>query len=315
MNATMIQFFHWYTPGDSFLWNHAAEKAEYMADLGITAAWLPPAYKGAGGGYSTGYDPYDLFDLGEFDQKGSVPTKYGNRDEFLNACQTLQDHGVGVIVDVVLNHKGGGDELETFQVVKVDPEHRDKGISAPFEIQSYTKFTFPGRGEKYSDFKWDFTCFSGVDFAEGEEGNNIYRIINDYGDNWDHVISEEKGNYDFLMFNDIETRNPSVLAELIYWGKWFHEQCHFSGVRLDAVKHMSPIFCKEWLDKLRENTGKGHFRGWRILGTGRPSASGKIRRCCGWRHDAFRFITAPQSCIMRRWKARPSTCEPSSTTR
>ena len=50
MNSTMIQFFHWYTPGDSFLWDHAAEKAKYMADLGITAAWLPPAYKGAGGG-------------------------------------------------------------------------------------------------------------------------------------------------------------------------------------------------------------------------------------------------------------------------
>lgn len=259
MNATMIQFFHWYTPGDSFLWNHAAEKAEYLADLGITAAWLPPAYKGAGGGDSPGYDPYDLFDLGEFDQKGSVPTKYGSRDEFLNACKTLQEKGVGVIADIVLNHKGGGDELETFQVVKVDPEHRDKGISAPYEIQSYTKFTFPGRGDTYSNFKWDFTCFTGVDFAEGEEDGSIYRIINDYGDNWDDMISAEKGNYDYLMFNDIETRNPSVRAELNYWGQWFHEQCHFSGVRLDAVKHISPEFYQEWLHLLRENTGQNIF--------------------------------------------------------
>ena len=30
---------------------------------------LPPAYKANGGGFSVGYDPYDLFDLGEFDQK------------------------------------------------------------------------------------------------------------------------------------------------------------------------------------------------------------------------------------------------------
>ncbi len=255
----MIQFFHWYTPGGSFLWNHAAEKAQYMAGLGITDAWLPPAYKGAGGGYSTGYDPYDLFDLGEFDQKGSIPTKYGSRDELLNACKTLQEHGVSLIMDIVLNHKGGGDELEKFTVVKVDPEHRDKGISAPFEIESYTGFTFPGRGDKYSDFRWDFTCFSGVDFAEGEEGDNIYRIINDYGDNWDQVISAEKGNFDYLMFNDIETRNPSVCAELNKWGKWFHEQCRFSGVRLDAVKHMSPAFYKEWLQLLRSNTGENIF--------------------------------------------------------
>ncbi len=39
--------------------------AEYLADLGITMAWLPPAYKGNSGGNSVGYDPYDLFDLGE----------------------------------------------------------------------------------------------------------------------------------------------------------------------------------------------------------------------------------------------------------
>jgi|GEM_PF-6187191 len=35
MNATMIQFFHCYTPGDSFLWPHAAEQAAYLAGLGI----------------------------------------------------------------------------------------------------------------------------------------------------------------------------------------------------------------------------------------------------------------------------------------
>ncbi len=61
------------------------------------------------------------------------------------------------------------------------------------------------------------------------------------------------------MFNDIETRNPSVCAELNYWGKWFHEQVHFKGVRLDAVKHMSPEFYKEWLQLLRSNTGENIF--------------------------------------------------------
>ena len=44
--------------------------------LGVTALWLPPAYKGAGGDKDVGYGVYDLYDLGEFNQKGSVPTKY-----------------------------------------------------------------------------------------------------------------------------------------------------------------------------------------------------------------------------------------------
>lgn len=259
MNATMIQFSHWYTPGDSFLWDHVAEQASYLADLGITAAWLPPASKAAGGGYSTGYDVYDLFDLGEFDQKGSVPTKYGSRDQLLNACKVLQENGVGVIVDVVLNHRGGGDELESFHVVKVDHGDRTNTVSEPYEIRSYTKFTFPGRGNKYSAFKWNFTCFTGVDYAEGEEGNGIYRIITDHGDDWDGMIDDEMGNYDFLMLCDVETRNEHVCGELNYWGKWFHEQVGFHGVRLDAVKHISPQFYKDWLHILRENTGENLF--------------------------------------------------------
>lgn len=254
----MIQFFHWYSEGNSQLYPQLEQSAEYLNDLGITDAWLPPAYKGAGGGYSVGYDPYDLYDLGEFDQKGNVETKYGSKDQYLSACQTLQKHGISVIADIVLNHKAGGDEKEKFHVVKVDPENRQQNISEPFEIESFTKFTFPGRGEKYSAFKWNFQCFSGIDFAEGQEPG-IFQIINDYGDGWETMISKEKGNYDYLMYNDVEHRNPNVRAELNYWGKWYHDQIHFDGVRLDAVKHQSPAFYKEWLYQLRANTGKNIF--------------------------------------------------------
>ena len=80
MNGTMIQFFHWYSDGNGQLYDQIKNSADYLNELGISSVWFPPAYKGAGGGYSVGYDPYDLFDLGEFDQKGTVPTKYGTKD-------------------------------------------------------------------------------------------------------------------------------------------------------------------------------------------------------------------------------------------
>ena len=259
MNGTMIQYSHWYTPGDGFLWKDVAEKAGYLAQLGITMAWLPPAYKGNSGENSVGYDPYDLFDLGEFDQKGSISTKYGTKAQYQNAIKQLSDHGIGAIVDIVLNHKAGGDVLETFHVLKVDPNNREYILSDPYPIQSYTKFIFPGRGNQYSDFQWDFTCFSGVDYAEGEEGNFVYQIITDHGDGWEEVIGDELGNYDFLMYNDIEHRNVHVREELNYWAQWYYDQVGFQGVRLDAVKHQSPEFYKEWLQMLRSNTGKNIF--------------------------------------------------------
>lgn len=253
----MIQFFHWYSDGNSKLYDQIKNSADYLNELGINNVWFPPAYKAAAGEASVGYDPYDLFDLGEFDQKGSIPTKYGTKDQYLDSIKTLKEKNIQVIVDIVLNHKAGGDELETFQAIKVDEENRKKAVSEVHDIQSYTKFTFGGRENKYSDFNWNFTCFSGVDYAEGEE-SNVYRIINDFG-KWDDMIDNEKGNYDFLMYNDIEHRNPAVRAELNYWGKWYQELTDFDGVRLDAVKHISYDFYKEWLQLLRTNSSKNIF--------------------------------------------------------
>lgn len=254
----MLQSFHWYSDGNATLYDHIANTSDWLKDLGISSVWFPPAYKGAGGGFSVGYDPYDLYDLGEFDQKGTIPTKYGSKEQYINACKTLQSKEISVIADIVLNHKAGGDEKEKFRVVKVDEHDRTRTVSDVFEIESYTKFTFPGRGKKYSEFEWNFTCFSGVDFAEGQD-NGIYRILNEHNDSWEDVIGDEKGNYDYLMYNDINHENPFVRTELNTWAKWYHDEIFFDGVRLDAVKHQSPTFYKEWLQMLRSNTGKNIF--------------------------------------------------------
>lgn len=251
MNGTMLQAFHWYTPNDGTLWETLNRDSEYLASLGFDAVWLPPATKALGGKNSVGYDSYDIYDLGEFDQKGSTRTKYGTKEQLQNAIKSLQAKGIQVYIDVVLNHMGGGDEKEKIKVRKVNPENRTEFLGEAYEIEAYTKFTFPGRNKKYSEFVWNYMCFSGVDYAEGQTENAIYRIVNEYGEDWEDVVDDEKGNYDFLMFNDIEFRNPAVREELKKWGKWCYQTLGFDGVRLDAVKHISPKFYIEWLDFMR----------------------------------------------------------------
>lgn len=251
-NGTMMQFFHWYYPADGSLWDHAREKADELASLGITALWLPPATKGQDGPEASGYDAYDLYDLGEFDQKGGVRTKYGTKEQYIAAVHALNEKGIGVIADVVLNHKGGADEKERIKVRRVDPENRNEYTSEPFEIEAYTRFTFPGRKGKYSPFIWDHHCFTGVDYASDLKETAIFTIVNEYGEDWEEVVAREKGNYDYLMFDDIEFRNPAVREELKRWGEWLFQQAPFAGVRLDAVKHMAPGFVVEWLDHMRK---------------------------------------------------------------
>ena len=91
-NQTLMQYFEWYLPADGNHWTRLAEDAQHLADLGIRKVWMPPAFK-ATSNNDVGYGVYDLFDLGEFDQKGTVRTKYGFKDDYLQAIQPSKMQG------------------------------------------------------------------------------------------------------------------------------------------------------------------------------------------------------------------------------
>ncbi len=258
-NDTIIQFFHWYLPADGSLWKQVATEAQHLKDAGINFVWLPPAYKASAGGLSVGYDAYDLYDLGEFDQKGSVRTKYGTKEEYLQATEAARNAGLSIMADIVLNHKAGADEAEKFWVRKVNPDNRREYLSDSHEIEGFTKFTFPGRNNAYSDFVWHWYHFTGVDYAYDSQDVGVFTIQQDYDEEWGALVDDELGSYDYLMYADIEFRNDQVREELKRWGKWFIETTGADAFRLDAVKHMTPIFFNEWLDYLREATGKPLF--------------------------------------------------------
>ena len=133
-NHTIMQYFEWYLPDDGQHWRRLAEDAQHLSEIGITKVWLPPAFKGTGSN-DVGYGVYDIFDLGEFDQKGTIRTKYGTKDEYLAAIQALRAHGIDALADVVLNHKANGDERERFTVLEMNPDNRQEPISEPFDIE------------------------------------------------------------------------------------------------------------------------------------------------------------------------------------
>lgn len=251
-NPTLLQYFHWYYPEGGKLWSEVADKAAWLSEIGISMVWLPPAYKGSNGAQSVGYEAYDLFDLGEFDQKGSVATKYGDKQQLLAAIDTLRSHNVGVLMDVVLNHKMGADAKEKIKVNRVNPENREEIDDEVVEAEAWTRFTFPGRGGKYSKFVWDYKCFSGVDCIENPEEYGVFKIINDYTvDGWNDQVDDELGNFDYLMGANIDFRNNAVSEELKYWARWMMEQVPCTGFRLDAVKHIPAWFYKDWIDHIQ----------------------------------------------------------------
>lgn len=252
-NPTVLQAFHWYYPDGGQLWSELRKRASHFSATGISMVWLPPAYKGASGGYSVGYDTYDLFDLGEFEQKGTVATKYGDKNQLLAAIDALHNHGIAVLLDVVVNHKMGADEKEAIRINRVNEQDRTQIDEETVECEAWTRYTFPARQHKYSAFTWDFKCFSGIDHIENPDENGVFKIVNDYsGDGWNDQVDNEMGNFDYLMGANIDFRNHAVTEEIKYWARWALEQTHCDGFRLDAVKHIPAWFYKEWINHVQD---------------------------------------------------------------
>lgn len=255
-NQTLIQYFEWYLPVDCRHWQRAAQDAAHLADLGITDVWLPPAYKGQAGIMDVGYGVYDLYDLGEFYQKGTIPTKYGTKDEYIAAVDTLHRQGIRVLGDMVLNHRMGADYAESTTGSKMDWRDRLETIVSSKKLSVWTGFDFPGRNGKYSSFRWNKHHFSGVDWNSLTGMSAIFKLN---GHRWSNKVDDENGNYDYLMGADVDFAVPEVREELTRWGKWYFDTTGIDGVRLDAVKHITYAFFPQWLDALRGHTGRNVF--------------------------------------------------------
>jgi len=256
-NGTMMQYFHWYSANDGTLWNQVSTNANALSDNGITALWLPPAYKADGGINDVGYGVYDMYDLGEFDQKGTIRTKYGTKDQYLAAIAEAHKHKVQIYGDVVFNHRGGADGKRWVDTVKVDWDNRNREIGEKW-IEAWVDFTFPGRNDKYSNFHWTWYHFDGVDYDAATGEKAIFKFKGT-GKAWDWEVSSEKGNYDYLMYADLDMDHPEVKQELKDWGEWYLNMTKVDGFRMDAVKHIKYQYLKEWSEHMQAASDKDLF--------------------------------------------------------
>jgi alpha-amylase len=142
--GVILQGFYWDCPRlenqEGNWWNVITAKLPLIKAAGFTALWLPPAGKAANmGGMSMGYDPYDYFDLGDIDQRSSVKTWWGSKDELVSLIATAHENGIQVYADMVLNHTSGADEQEYNPLTKT---------------MRWTKYT-PGSGR----FQRNWLCY------------------------------------------------------------------------------------------------------------------------------------------------------------
>ena len=149
--AVIMQAFYWDCPKDlasNFQWwNFVKEKVEGLCQTGFTAIWLPPINKAAEQ-MSMGYDPFDYYDLGEYDQKGGTETWFGSKTD-LNALITqARKYNMDVYADLVFNHNSGGDnEVNPLDKVSRNTKFNPASKKFPRDWQCFHPSPYETRDE------------------------------------------------------------------------------------------------------------------------------------------------------------------------
>ncbi|WP_300434719.1 alpha-amylase [Christiangramia sp.] len=212
-SRVMMQAFYWDVEPRFEWWNNLSDKVPGWADAGVDRIWLPPASKGQSGGYSMGYDPSDYFDFGNFEQHGTVETRFGSREELENLISVAHDNKLEVIADIVLNHNsGGGLQYNPF---------RDK--------ETYTLFD-EEHGNASGMFNRNFNHFHPNDISQSDPGNLFF--------------SEQDVDHDVPYVQEWFWEKDNSVA------KYYKNTMGFDGWRFDYVKGFEPWVVTEWLDEV-----------------------------------------------------------------
>jgi len=198
--GVLMQGFYWDVPSGGTWYNVLASKAKELKAAGFTAIWFPPPTKGMSGGYSMGYDVFDHYDLGEYNQKGTVETRFGSIDELKAAINAFHAEGIQVYADAVMNHMTGGD-LE------------DNPYTGG---QTWTKFTYP-----HHTFEKNYECFipNGRSCFEdeyfcgdwGPELCHEYSYVGDELKKWGKWLIDEIG-FDGFRLDAVKCISPTYIA-------------------------------------------------------------------------------------------------------
>jgi alpha-amylase len=208
----MFQAFYWDVPSGGTWYNTVKAKLPELkvSGVGVTALWLPPVSKSDGGGFSMGYNPYDYYDIGQYNQKGTIETRFGSQAELKSLISTAKasPNYMSIIADMVVNHNSGGNSQYNPNVGGNTWTDFNTVASAKFK-RSY------------------------LDFHPCQADNG-----------WHSSDAGVFGGYPDLCHDKSYVRN-----EIANWMIWLKNTSNagFQGWRWDYVKGFSGYWIKQWL--------------------------------------------------------------------
>jgi len=231
-----------------------------VVNMGYGAIYLPPPQKSGAGGFSTGYNPVDRFDLGDRWQLGTVKTQYGTAHELQDLIRVAHRLGIEIYCDVVLNHNDNrGSTAITGYPDMIPEDFHIKSSSDPtnWEINFNTATSFSG--EMLNN---DLVGLADIAHEDGNFNETGPFNIPSYA-SWN-----SSGKPTFVREGTMANTYPgqTVVAEDVrqYLNRWMwylRNVIGFDGFRLDAVKHMPPAF----LGYAPDQPGYGNYSNGDVL--------------------------------------------------
>lgn len=209
----MMQAFYWDVEPRFSWWDNVSTKIEDWSENGVNRIWLPPPSKGQSGEYSMGYDPSDYFDLGEYNQHGTIETRFGSKAELISLIEMAHSEDIEVIADIVLGHNSGG------------------GLQAnPYRLKD------------------TYTLFNS---ANGNASGKFNRTYEDFHPNSYHNNDEEALFFEEqdLCHHQDNVQNWFWKGDESV-AKYYKNEIGFDGWRFDYVKSFGPQFIEAWVDEV-----------------------------------------------------------------
>lgn len=208
--------------------------AQGLANHGFTDLLFPSMVKTQSGPYKTGdgYGVFDHYDLGDKNQCGGIPTRFGYVEQARRAIAIARANGIDVMADIIMHQCIGGRNGE-------------------YVYKSSTGNT-NGRFPKYKSY------FRG-DTSKGYAPQDpVVSPADDFsfGDELSPVMSQPKGE---------------LITQLLLWGDWFFRTTGMQGARIDDTKGTALAFLNPWvsygiMNKLRffaeHATGNNNDLAW-----------------------------------------------------
>jgi alpha-amylase len=242
----VLQGFWW----DYWNNNYPNDWATYLAKLaprlramGIDVVWIPPTSKCNSGTASVGYDLFDHYDLGDKFQKGTTPTRFGNKDQYLRCVAVMHANGIKVMQDIIWNHMMGA-EWQDFNATDASKwkEFRYVSYATPVTVDYGSRTgRFPKNGQNFHRSA-----------AHNDNSHETTEAI--FGEDvcfWDGSYGQSSSPTDYDPTQGSQYMRNGMRA----WSVWLKKQTGVDAFRLDTAKHVESFAVKDFAWNLAYNAG------------------------------------------------------------